>query len=150
MAGVGIGLRELTCDGGRGRMPPIPDSFVIGYDDWRHILKTGDTENIVLTTFGAHSVRGRFHASGKVGLAGMGRQTNRAMGYGVVPGLRTGFRSRFSAGDQYHWSHRRAAEDQRRAAGFQIPAGPTKDSSKIQSGNPAAAEQNNYPPSDRF
>ena len=57
-----------------------------------------------------------------------------------------GCRFRFSANGikhfplQRHWSHRnggRAAEHLRKAAGFQIPAGPTKDYPKIQSQNPA-------------
>jgi hypothetical protein len=62
---VGFGYAAYTKDWGTGHHAADTRLFVIEYDDWRHILKTdnrplgvrrGDTENIVISTFGGHSI----------------------------------------------------------------------------------------------
>lgn len=62
---VGFGYASYTHEWGTGKHSADTRVFAIEYDDWRHILKTdnrptavkrGDTENIRINTFGAHSV----------------------------------------------------------------------------------------------
>lgn len=62
---VGFGYAAYTHERGAGRHAADTRLFIIDYDDWRHILKTdnrslavrrGDTENIRIETFGAHSL----------------------------------------------------------------------------------------------
>ena len=62
---IGLGYAAYTQDWGTGRHAADTRLFVIEYDDFRHILKTdnrptavrkADTENIVLDTFGGHSI----------------------------------------------------------------------------------------------
>jgi hypothetical protein len=62
---VGFGYGAYTHEWGSGRHSADTRLFVIEYDDWRHILKTdnrplavrrGDTENILIATFGGHSL----------------------------------------------------------------------------------------------
>ncbi|MDP8989042.1 MAG: alginate export family protein [Acidobacteriota bacterium] len=62
---VGFGYAAFTHEWGRGKHAADTRVFVLDYDDWRHILKTddrslavrrGDTENIHIQTFGAHSL----------------------------------------------------------------------------------------------
>jgi hypothetical protein len=60
-----FGYASFTHEWGHGRHEADTRVFVLDYDDWRHILKTddrpvairrGDTENIRIETFGAHSL----------------------------------------------------------------------------------------------
>jgi len=62
---VGFGYASFTHEWGSGKHAADTRVFMIDYDDWRHILKTdnrpvsvrrGDTENIRIETFGAHSL----------------------------------------------------------------------------------------------
>jgi hypothetical protein len=62
---IGFGYGAYTHEWGHGRHSADTRFFAIEYDDFRHILKTdnrpvavrrGDTENIVIQTFGGHSV----------------------------------------------------------------------------------------------
>ncbi len=62
---VGFGYASFTHEWGSGKHAADTRFFVLDYDDWRHILKTdnrplalrsGDTENIHIQTFGAHSL----------------------------------------------------------------------------------------------
>src|SRR5579872_1023494 len=62
---VGFGYAAFTHEWGSGRHAADTRVFMLDYDDWRHILKTdnrplalrkGDTENIHIQTFGAHSL----------------------------------------------------------------------------------------------
>jgi hypothetical protein len=62
---VGFGYASFTRDWGTGIHAADSRLFVLEYDDWRHILKTdnrpaavrrGDTENILITTVGGHSL----------------------------------------------------------------------------------------------
>jgi hypothetical protein len=62
---VGFGYGAYTHEWGKGHHAADTRVFVLEYDDWRHILKTdnrptavrkGDTENIRIDTFGAHSL----------------------------------------------------------------------------------------------
>ena len=62
---IGFGYASYTHDSARGRHAADTRFFVLTYDDWRHILKTdnrpaavrkGDTENILIETFGAHTL----------------------------------------------------------------------------------------------
>lgn len=71
---VGFGYGAYTHEWGKGRHAADTRVFVLEYDDWRHILKTdnrptavrkGDTENIRIDTFGAHSLHA-FATSGGV------------------------------------------------------------------------------------
>lgn len=63
--GIGFGYAAYTKEWGHGRHSADTRFFVIDYDDFRHILKTdnrplavrkGDTENIHIQTWGAHSI----------------------------------------------------------------------------------------------
>jgi hypothetical protein len=62
---AGFGFAAYTKDWGAGHHAADTRVFAIEYDDWRHILKTdnrplavrrGDTDNIVINTFGGHSL----------------------------------------------------------------------------------------------
>ena len=62
---VAFGYATFTHDWGHGNHAADTRVFALDYDDWRHILKTdnrpiavrrGDTENIHIQTFGAHSL----------------------------------------------------------------------------------------------
>jgi hypothetical protein len=62
---VGFGYAAYTHEWGKGKHSADTRVFMLDYDDWRHILKTddralavrkGDTENIHIQTFGAHSL----------------------------------------------------------------------------------------------
>jgi hypothetical protein len=62
---VGFGYASYTHESSAGRHAADTRIFVLEYDDWRHILKTdnrpaavrkGDTENILIETFGAHTL----------------------------------------------------------------------------------------------
>ena len=62
---VGFGYAAYTHEWGTGKHAADTRVFMLDYDDWRHILKTdnrplalrrGDTENIHIQTFGAHSL----------------------------------------------------------------------------------------------
>jgi hypothetical protein len=62
---IGFGYGAYTHEWGKGRHAADSRLFFIEYDDFRHILKTdnrplaarrGDTENIVINTFGGHSL----------------------------------------------------------------------------------------------
>jgi hypothetical protein len=62
---VGFGYAAYTHEWGSGHHAADTRVFAIEYDDWRHILKTdnrpvavrkADTENIVINTFGGHSL----------------------------------------------------------------------------------------------
>ena len=62
---VGFGYAAFTHEWGSGKHAADARVFLLDYDDWRHILKTdnrplalrrGDTENIHIQTFGAHSL----------------------------------------------------------------------------------------------
>jgi len=84
---VGFAYGSFTHDWGRGRHSADTRAFVVEYDDFRHILKTdnrrlavrqADTENILLTTFGAHSVHAITTQPGTIDLLGWGAvQTGR-------------------------------------------------------------------------
>jgi hypothetical protein len=62
---VGFGYAAYTHEWDSGKHAADTRVFMLDYDDWRHILKTdnrplalrrGDTENIHIQTFGAHSL----------------------------------------------------------------------------------------------
>jgi hypothetical protein len=62
---VGFGYASYTHEWGKGKHTADTRVFALEYDDWRHILKTdsralavrrGDTENIRINTFGAHTL----------------------------------------------------------------------------------------------
>ena len=62
---IAFGYAAYTHEWGSGHHAADTRVFAIEYDDWRHILKTdnrptavrkGDTENIVINTFGGHSI----------------------------------------------------------------------------------------------
>lgn len=62
---VAFGYAAFTHEWGTGKHSADTRVFALDYDDWRHILKTddrptavrrGDTENIHIQTFGAHSL----------------------------------------------------------------------------------------------
>lgn len=62
---VGFGYAAYTHEWGTGRHSADTRVFAIEYDDWRPVLKTdnrplavrrGDTENILIATFGGHSL----------------------------------------------------------------------------------------------
>ncbi len=70
-----LGYAAFTHEWGHGNHAADSRLFVLEYDDWRHILKTdnrplaarrGDTENIRLETFGAHSLHAFTTAAGTV------------------------------------------------------------------------------------
>jgi hypothetical protein len=84
---IGFGYVAYTKDWGNGAHAADTRFFVIDYDDFRHILKTdnrptavrrGDTENIHIQTFGAHSIHAITTKAGTVdALAWFAGQTGR-------------------------------------------------------------------------
>jgi hypothetical protein len=78
---VGFGYGAYTHEWGHGKHSADTRLFVLEYDDWRHILKTdnrpmaarrGDTGNILITTFGGHSLHAVATSAGTVDLLGWG------------------------------------------------------------------------------
>ena len=72
---VGFGYASFTHEWGSGKHAADTRVFMLDYDDWRHILKTdnrplalrrGDTENIHIQTFGAHSLHVFTTAAGTI------------------------------------------------------------------------------------
>jgi hypothetical protein len=70
---VGFGYAAYTHEWGKGRHHADTRIFALEYDDWRHILKTDnrptairkpDTENILIGTFGGHSLHSFATAAG--------------------------------------------------------------------------------------
>lgn len=84
---IGFGYGAYTHESNKGRHAADTRLFVLEYDDWRHILKTdnrptavkrGDTENIRIETFGAHSLHAFFTQAGTFDLLAWGAiQTGR-------------------------------------------------------------------------
>ena len=84
---IGFGYAAYTKEWGHGRHAADTRFFVIDYDDFRHILKTdnrplavrkGDTENIHIQTWGAHSIHAITTAPGTIdGIAWFAAQTGR-------------------------------------------------------------------------
>lgn len=84
---VGFGYAAYTHDWGKGRHSADTRLFMVEYDDWRHILKTDDrpaavrskdTENIRVNTFGGHSIHAIETPAGTVNLMAWGAaQTGR-------------------------------------------------------------------------
>ena len=84
---VGFGYASFTHEWGSGKHAADTRVFMINYDDWRHILKTdnrpvavrrGDTDNIRIETFGAHSVHAFTIKAGTIDALGWGAvQTGR-------------------------------------------------------------------------
>ncbi len=78
---IGFAYAAFTKDWGHGGHSADTRLFAIDYDDFRHILKTdsralavrrGDTENIHIQTFGAHSVHAITTKSGTIDVLGWG------------------------------------------------------------------------------
>ena len=74
---VGFGYAAYTHDWGKGRHAADTRLFAIEYDDWRHILKTdnrpvaarrADTDNVVVNTFGGHTLHALETKGGTVNL----------------------------------------------------------------------------------
>jgi len=101
---VGFGYASFTKEWGSGNHAADTRIFAIDYDDFRHIVKTdnrpgalkaGDTENIHLQTWGAHSLhaiatpRGTFDALGWVAFqtGRWGTQTQRAYAFDLEGGF---------------------------------------------------------------
>lgn len=70
-----FGYASFTHDWGHGQHAADTRVFMLDYDDWRHILKTdnrpvairrGDTENIRIETFGAHSLHAFTTSAGTI------------------------------------------------------------------------------------
>ncbi len=84
---VGFGYASFTHEWGSGKHAADTRVFMIDYDDWRHILKTdnrpvpvrrGDTDNIRIETFGAHSLHAFTTNAGTIDALGWGAvQTGR-------------------------------------------------------------------------
>jgi len=84
---VGFGYAAYTLEWGTGRHSADTRFFAIEYDDWRHILKTdnrplaarrGDIENILIETFGGHTLHTLQTGAGTVDLLAWGAvQTGR-------------------------------------------------------------------------
>ncbi len=84
---IAFGYAAYTKDWGHGRHAADSRIFVIEYDDFRHILKTdnrplavrkGDTENIDIQTWGAHSIHEVETGAGTIDAVGWGAlQTGR-------------------------------------------------------------------------
>ena len=79
---------------------------MLEYDDWRHILKTdnrptavrkGDTENILIDTFGGHSVHAFTTTAPAFSTRSPGEPCKPAVGDPAAARLRRRFRSRISA-----------------------------------------------------
>jgi hypothetical protein len=101
---AGFGYGSFTHEWGKGKHSADTRVFAIEYDDWRHILKTdsralavrrGDTQNIRVETFGAHSLHAYETKAGTIdflawGAAQTGRwgaQKQRAGAYDVEGGF---------------------------------------------------------------
>ncbi len=78
---IGFGYGAYTHETNKGRHASDTRILVLEYDDFRHILKTdnrpmavrkGDTENILIHTFGGHSLHAFTTDSGIVDLLGWG------------------------------------------------------------------------------
>ena len=74
---AGFGYAAYTRDWGKGRHAADTRFFAIEYDDWRHILKTdnrpvavrrGDTANVLINTFGGHTLHAVETSAGTVNL----------------------------------------------------------------------------------
>jgi hypothetical protein len=84
---IGVAYAAFTKDSGHGNHVADTRFFVIDYDDFRHILKTdnrplaarkGDTENIHIQTWGAHSLHALTTQAGTIDVLGWGAvQTGR-------------------------------------------------------------------------
>ena len=84
---IGFGYAAYTHEWGKGRHAADTRFFALEYDDWRHILKTdnrptavrrGDTENILINTFGGHSLHAFTTGAGTLDLLAWGAiQTGR-------------------------------------------------------------------------
>ncbi len=84
---IGFGYAAFTKDWGHGNHAADTRFFAIDYDDFRHILKTdnrptavrkGDTENIHIQTWGAHSLHAFTTKAGTIDALGWGAlQTGR-------------------------------------------------------------------------
>jgi len=84
---AGFGYASYTRQWGTGRHSADTRVFVLEYDDWRHILKTdnrptavrkADTENILIETYGGHSIHAFTAAPGIFDLVAWGAlQTGR-------------------------------------------------------------------------
>jgi hypothetical protein len=82
-----FGYAAFTHEWGHGNHAADTRVFMLDYDDWRHILKTdnrpatvraGDTENIRIETFGAHSMHAFTTKAGTIDALGWGAgQTGR-------------------------------------------------------------------------
>ena len=74
---AGFGFAAYTHDWGKGRHAADTRLFILEYDDWRHILKTdnrplavrrGDTDNILINTFGGHTLHAVETSAGTINL----------------------------------------------------------------------------------
>jgi alginate export protein len=74
---IGFGYAAYTHDWGKGLHAADSRLFMIEYDDWRHILKTdgrplaartGDTANILINTFGGHTLHAFETGAGTINL----------------------------------------------------------------------------------
>lgn len=84
---VGFGYASYTHETSSAKHSSDTRLFAIGYDDWRHILKTdnrpltvrnGDKENILIGTFGGHTVHDFTYSAGTLDVLGWGAvQTGR-------------------------------------------------------------------------
>ncbi|HEY1756575.1 MAG TPA: alginate export family protein [Bryobacteraceae bacterium] len=84
---IAFSYAAYTHEWGKGRHTADTRVFVLEYDDFRHILKTdnrptavrkGDTENIVINTFGGHSLHAIATGAGPLDLVAWGAvQTGR-------------------------------------------------------------------------
>ncbi|HVY91839.1 MAG TPA: alginate export family protein [Bryobacteraceae bacterium] len=101
---IGFGYAAYTKDWGHGAHSADTRVFVIDYDDFRPVLKTdnrplatrkGDTENIHIQTWGAHSIHAIKTSSGTFDALGWfaaqtgswGTQTQRALAFDVEGGF---------------------------------------------------------------
>jgi len=101
---IGFGYAAYTRDWGHGAHAADTRFFVIDYDDFRHILKTdnrptairkGDTENIHIQTWGAHSIHAITTGAGTIDAIGWfaaqtgrwGTQTQLAAAFDVEAGF---------------------------------------------------------------
>jgi hypothetical protein len=99
-----FGYASFTHEWGHGKHSADSRLFMLDYDDWRHVLKTdnrpvairrGDTENIRIETFGAHSLHAIATQAGTIdalawGAVQTGRwgtQTQRAYALDVEAGM---------------------------------------------------------------
>ena len=103
---VGFGYAAFTHEWGSGKHAADTRVFMLDYDDWRHILKTdnrplavrkGDTENIHIQTFGAHSLHVFTTTAGTIDALAWGAVPDRPLGNANAACLRARFRGRVSA-----------------------------------------------------